>query len=102
MLLPYRMNKPLSRKSIPVADNGRMNLPAEIRRKLGLKGAGRITIEEFEDSFEIRSFEQRIRRVHEIMEPYLRPGERWSDELIAERRAEAAKEEAEERGGSDG
>lgn len=97
------MNKPLIRKSIPVADNGRMNLPADIRRKLGLKGAGRITIEEFEDRFEIRSFEQRMKRVHDIMEPYVRPGERWSDELIAERRAEAAKEDAgRARGGSDG
>ena len=97
------MNKPLIRKSIPVADNGRMNLPAEIRRKLGLKGAGRITIEEVDDHFEFRSFEQRMKRVHEIMEPYLRPGEHWSDELIAERRAEAAKEQAGgARGGSNG
>ena len=97
------MNKPLIRKSIPVADNGRMNLPADIRRKLGLKGAGRITIEEVDDHFEFRSFEQRMKRVHDIMEPYLRPGERWSDELIAERRTEAAKEQAGgARGGSNG
>ena len=88
------MNKPLSRRSIPVAENGRMNLPADVRRRLGMKGAGRITIEEFEDHFEIRSFEQRMKQVRELMEPYLEPGRLWSEELIAERRAEQAREDA--------
>ena len=86
------MNKPLSRRSIPVAENGRMNLPADVRRRLGMKGAGRITIEEFEDHFEIRSFEQRMKLVRTLMEPYLQPGRSMVDELIAERRAENARE----------
>ena len=72
-----------------------MNLPADVRRRLGIKDGGRITIEEFEDHFAIRSFEQRMKRIDEIMKPYRRTGERWSDELIAQRRAEAAKEAAE-------
>jgi len=89
------MNKPLSRRSIPVAENGRMNLPAEIRRRLGMKGSGRITIEEYEDHFEIRSFDQRMKQVRELMAPYLQPGRLWSEELIAERHAESAREESE-------
>ena len=87
------MNKPLSRRSIPVAENGRMNLPADVRRRLGMTGAGRITIEEYEDHFEIRSFEQRMKLVRDLMEPYLQPGRLWSEELIAERRAEQARED---------
>lgn len=89
------MNKPLSRRSIPVAKNGRMNLPADIRRRLGMKGSGRITIEEYEDHFEIRSFEQRMKLVRELMEPYLQPGRSMVDELIQDRRAEAARFNAE-------
>ena len=86
------MNKPLNRRSIPVAENGRMNLPADVRRRMGLNGAGRITIEEYEDRIEIRSFEQRMKRVAEIMKPYL-GGPSMVDELIRERREEAAREE---------
>ena len=96
------MNTPLNRRSIPVAENGRMNLPADVRRRMGLKGAGRITIEEFEDHFEIRSFEQRLKRIDELMTPYRREGRSAVDELIAERRAENAKDEIEWRGEPNG
>ena len=96
------MNKPLNRRSIPVAENGRMNLPADVRRRMGLKGAGRITIEEFEDHFEIRSFEQRMKQIDELMKPYRRPGRSVVDEFIADRRAENAKDEAEWRGDGNG
>ncbi len=96
------MNNSFNRRSIPVAENGRMNLPADIRRRLGLKGAGRITIEEFEDHLEIRSFEQRMKRVQELMKPYLQPGRSVVDELIAERRAENARDESDLPGNSNG
>jgi AbrB family looped-hinge helix DNA binding protein len=86
---------PIRRRSIPVAENGRMNLPADIRRKLGLKGASTITLEEYEDRIEISSFEKRLARVREIMKPYIVPGKLVSEELIRERRAENAKDEAE-------
>lgn len=92
------MNKPFKSRSIPVAENGRMNLPADVRRRLGLKGRGSITIEEVGDHFEFRSFEQRMKRVQELMAPYLQPGRSMVDELIADRRAENAKDEAESRG----
>lgn len=89
------MNKPLSRRSVTVAENGRMNLPADLRRRLGMNGAGRIVIEEYDDHFEIRSFEQRMKRVDELMKPYLQPGRSMVDELLQERREEVAREEAE-------
>jgi AbrB family looped-hinge helix DNA binding protein len=87
----------LRRHSIRVGENGRMNLPAELRRRLGMTGAGKIMIEEYADRVEIVSLEQRLARVHALMKPYLRPGDSMSEELIRERRAEAAKEEAEAR-----
>lgn len=88
---------PLRRRRIPVGENGRMNLPADLRRRLGMKGAGEVTIEEYADRIEIVSLEQRLARIDAIMKPYREPCVSWVDELIAERRAEAAKEEQEER-----
>ncbi len=90
------MEMPIRKRSIPVGENGRMNLPADIRRKLGMIGAGKITIEEYEDRIEIVGVEQRLARIRERMRPYMQPGVSWADELIAERRAEAAREDAEE------
>jgi AbrB family looped-hinge helix DNA binding protein len=84
------------RYSIPVGENGRMNLPADLRRRLGMKGAGKITIEEYEDRVELVSLEQRLARIDAIMAPYREPGVSWADELIADRRAEQAKEDAED------
>lgn len=81
--------------SIPVGENGRMNLPAELRRRLGLSGAGKITLEEYADRIEIVSFQQRLQRVRELMQPFLRPGQSMSEDLIRERRAEATKDAAE-------
>jgi AbrB family looped-hinge helix DNA binding protein len=88
---------PLRRRRIPVGENGRMNLPADLRRRLGMKGAGEITIEEYADRIELVSLEQRLARIRERMAPYVQPGVSWVDELIADRRAEVAREEAEER-----
>ena len=45
---------------------------------------------------EIVSVEQSLARIRERMKPYMQPGVSWADELIAERRAEAAREDAEE------
>lgn len=89
------MQTPIRRRTIPVGENGRMNLPADIRRKLGLKGASTITIEEYEDHIEISSFEKRLARIRELMKPLIVPGKLVSEELIQERRAENAKDEAE-------
>ena len=66
------MNKPFHSRTIPVAENGRMNLPADLRRRMGLEKGGRIVIKEVDDHFEFQSFEQRLKRIDEIMKPYRR------------------------------
>lgn len=87
-----KLETPIRKRSIPVGENGRMNLPADLRRKLGIAGAGRITIEEYQDRIEIVSLEQRLARIDTIMDRYRRSGVSMVDELIADRRAEVAKE----------
>ena len=81
---------------VNVAANGRLVLPAAVRRKLGLDGAGRLAIIENEDgSMVIKTMSQVVadlqREVRELIGD--RPG--FSvDEFLAERRAEAARENA--------
>ena len=86
------MNRPS--RVIPVGENGRMNLPADIRRRLGIEGKGKVILEETPDGLRLTSQAERLARVREIMKPYL-GGPSMVDELIRERRAEAAAEEAE-------
>lgn len=88
---------PISR-SVTIGENGRMNLPAEMRRNLGLTGAGKVIIEQDEDGVvTITTWLQRLAKIRARMAPYIRPGVSIVDELIAERRAENAKDEAEMR-----
>ncbi len=86
------MSKPS--RVIPVAENGRMNLPADLRRRLGITGRGKVIVEETPDGFRLTSYAERLKRIDEIMLPYL-GGPSMVDALIRERRAEAAAEEAE-------
>lgn len=89
------MNQLVKSRSVPVGENGRMNLPADIRRSLGLNGAGKIIIEANENGVFITTFEQRLLKIRARIQPYFTPGVSIVDELIAERRAENAKDEAE-------
>jgi AbrB family looped-hinge helix DNA binding protein len=89
------MNNRLKSRSVTVGENGRMNLPADIRRSLGLNGAGKIIIEADENGAYITTFEQRLRKIRASVQPYFTPGVSIVDELIADRRAENAKDEAE-------
>lgn len=85
-------------RSVTVGENGRMNLPADMRRKLGLTGGGKVFIEQDEDGIvKITTWAQRVAEIQARMAPYKRPGVSIVDELIADRRAENAKDEAEMR-----
>lgn len=76
-----------------------MNLPADMRRSLGLTGSGRVILTQDEDGIRITSVDQALRRVRALAAPFLQGRGSVSDELIADRRAEAAREEEEAHGG---
>ncbi len=73
---------------------GKISLPAELRRALDLKDGDTITIEHDGVSFTGMSHEQRIKRLQAQFAPYVVPGVSVVDELIADRRAEAARDDA--------
>ena len=84
------------RIEINVAANGRMVLPADVRKRLGLENGGKLTLKESEFGLELTNFRQRVKRVQALYKKYSEGKPTTSvDEFIALRRAEAALEEAE-------
>jgi AbrB family transcriptional regulator, stage V sporulation protein T len=72
---------------------GKISLPAELRRSLGLKEGDIITLEHDGTSFTGMTYAQSIKRLQAMFAPYKQAGVSVVDELIADRRAEVAKEE---------
>lgn len=75
-----------------INEQGRIVIPAEIRREMNIK-PGETVLMSFEDGvLKIESHRARIRRIQEEFKKYAKPGVLASDELIAERREEARRE----------
>lgn len=89
----------IKQRTVPVSENGRMNLPADMRRSLGLSGAGYLLLTLENDEVIITTTRQAIQRVRELAAPYKPDGSLASEQLIRERRDEAARENDEEEEG---
>jgi AbrB family looped-hinge helix DNA binding protein len=82
---------------VRVNEQGRVVLPAALRSRVGIKPGDTVAVILHDDHLEIATPEALRDRVWARLEPA--PGAPFaSDELIAERRAEAAREEAENAG----
>jgi AbrB family looped-hinge helix DNA binding protein len=81
--------------SVTVAERGRLVLPAEVRERLGIRDGDRLTLRVDPDGT-IRLQTAAV-FAHSLIGVFkhLAPGRKLSDELIAERRREAAMEERE-------
>jgi AbrB family looped-hinge helix DNA binding protein len=75
--------------------DGRVVIPAPLRHRLGLKPGDPIVIDADEDSVRLRSYAQVVKDVQDYFRQFAPPGVSIVNELLAERRAEAAREEAE-------
>jgi AbrB family looped-hinge helix DNA binding protein len=79
----------------PLSANGRVVIPAAIREAMGF-AAGETLLMDVEDGvLRIESYPARIRRIQREVAQHIKPGILASDELIAERREEARREEEE-------
>lgn len=78
---------------INVAANGRMILPADVRKRLGLENGGKLVLNEGELGVELTTFRQRIKRAQALYRE-LPKGKVTTniDEFLAEKRADAALE----------
>jgi AbrB family looped-hinge helix DNA binding protein len=79
-----------------MSDGGRVVIPAEIRQSLGLKEGEMVLFEQRDGEVLITTKKARLERARAMFRKYVPPGgPSIADELIAERRAEAAQDEAE-------
>ena len=79
-----------------ISEGGRVVIPAEIRRSLGLKEGDTVYFEVRDGEVVLTTRRARIARAQAMFRQFVPAGSPSPvDELIAERRAEAAKEDAE-------
>ena len=78
---------------VKVGEGGRVVIPAPYRRALGVDDDDYLQLRLEGDEVRIVSRDAAIRRVQELVAKYVPPDVNLVDELIAERRREAAREE---------
>lgn len=87
--------------SLAMSDNGRVLIPSAIREQLGFKPNGKIFVEIKDGSLVLTPAAKRSAQVRAYFDKHLPPfvpkipGQDSVDEFIAERRAEAAREDSE-------
>jgi AbrB family looped-hinge helix DNA binding protein len=75
-----------------IAAGGRIVIPARLRRELGLQTGDRVILDVNGGELRVRSLDAAIRRAQELVAEYVPEGISLADELIRERREEAARE----------
>jgi AbrB family looped-hinge helix DNA binding protein len=75
--------------AVRVSESGRMNLPSEVRKALGLKGPGHVILTMDDDILTVRSMAQALEHVRALARPYAPRDRLASEDLIAERRQES-------------
>jgi bifunctional DNA-binding transcriptional regulator/antitoxin component of YhaV-PrlF toxin-antitoxin module len=78
---------------VEVDSQGRVQLPSHLRDAAGLSAGATVHIRVSGDAIEILSQRAAVKRAHDIGQKFVPPGVSLVDELIAERRREAQKEE---------
>jgi AbrB family looped-hinge helix DNA binding protein len=75
---------------VKITPNGRLSLPAHIRRRLGLSGGGSLLVEETPDGVILRTVAQSVEHARALVEKYTgnRP-EASVDAFLANRRADS-------------
>ena len=81
-------------RNVRIAPGGRVVIPAEYRKALGVGVGDQVVIELKGDELRLRSRQAAIKKVQAMVRKCLpADGRSLADELIAERREEAAREE---------
>jgi AbrB family looped-hinge helix DNA binding protein len=83
------------RAKASLSANGRIVIPASIRQEMGIEPGETLLLDVEDGVLRIESYPSRIRRIQQEFAQYAKPGILASDELIAERREEARREEEE-------
>ena len=76
--------------AVKVSASGRLHLPSEVRKALGLKGPGHVVITVADGSATLTTMAENLARIRALARPYAPKDRLASEELIAERREQAA------------
>jgi AbrB family looped-hinge helix DNA binding protein len=83
----------ISQTATRITNGGRVVIPAEYRRALGVKEGDEVIIKLIDGEVRITTRLQELRRAQAIVAQYAGDDNKsWSDELITERRVEAENE----------
>ena len=75
-----------------LGQGGRLVIPTEYRRRLGLKPGDEVLLRLDEEGLHVSTPAQAVARAQALVRRYVPAARNFSDELISERRAEAARE----------
>jgi AbrB family looped-hinge helix DNA binding protein len=75
-----------------IGQSGRVVIPGEYRRKLGLRSGDEIILHLDEEGLHLYTPAQAVARAQALARRYVPEGRSLSDELISERREETARE----------
>ena len=78
--------------STQITSGGRIVIPAELRRAMGLKDGDEVLVRLEEGELRISTRRERLKRARAMVRSRLDADRSLADELIAERRAEAERE----------
>lgn len=78
---------------LKVNENGRVVIPLEYRRALGIRAGDEVILTWKDDEIRITTMQRRIERAQKHVRKYVKRGVSLVDELIADRRREVARDE---------
>lgn len=78
--------------TIKLSEGGRVVIPAEVRRALQVQEGDSLLLDVKDGEIRLYSRREQLRRAQALFRQYIPEGVSLVDELIAERRAEAARE----------
>jgi len=73
-----------------VVSGGRLQIPADVRKELGLADGDSVSFEVIDGELRVRSTKSALARVRAIVQAHVPADVSLAEELLAERRAEAA------------
>jgi AbrB family looped-hinge helix DNA binding protein len=79
-------------KRVTVGPGGRIVIPAEFRRTLGVRTGDQVVVDLKDGDLRVRSLDAVVERAQALVRQYVPDDVSLADELIEDRRAEAARE----------
>jgi AbrB family looped-hinge helix DNA binding protein len=82
----------MASQAVKIVDGGKLIIPAQFRRKLGIDVGDTVVVEMDEDGLHVRSLTSAVRHAQNIVRGFVPEDAHLADDLIVERRAEAERE----------